>query len=132
MTTTSRARGHPVLAALTGLVAVNAYAGSVALAIGVVDFGATIIERLPFGSPVFAAIALTVIVAVPMTIACWFAARGYPRLPPAAIAAGTLLIGWVVVQIAFIQTVNWLHAVMVVAGLAVLATGLPGRKAMNR
>jgi uncharacterized membrane protein len=118
-----------VLAAFETAIALSALAGAVALATGLVDLGSEIDERLPFHSPVFAAFALAAIVAVPMTVAGWSAASGRPGSRRSAIAAGALLIGWILVQVGFIHAFSVLQPVMASAGAVVLAAGLFERRA---
>ena len=55
-------------AAVTGLIALSAYAGTVGLLGGGISFGDTIDARLPFDSLILAGLALLAIVAVPMTV----------------------------------------------------------------
>lgn len=117
-----------MLAVFTALIAFSAIAGAMAISSGIVDFGLAIDERLPFDSPRFAAIALLAVVALPMTIVEWCAMTGHPRSRQAAIAAGALLIGWIVVQVGVIHTFSWLQPVMAAAGAVVLAAGLFGRR----
>ena len=63
-------------AAVTGLIALSAYAGAVGLLGGGISFGDTIDARLPFGSLLLAGLALLAIVALPMTVAAVAAAKG--------------------------------------------------------
>ncbi len=128
MTTTSKRSLRPAVAVLAGLIAVQAYGGAIGLVAGFVDFGPQITARLPFGSPLLAAIALAVIVAVPMTIAAWQLAAGHPRAWLTATAAGGLLVGWIAMQVVVIQSFSWLQPVMVFAGVLVLAFGLTHRQ----
>jgi hypothetical protein len=120
------------LAVFTGLIALSALAGALAISSGIIDFGPAIDERLPFDSPQFAAFALLVVVALPMTVAEWYAMTGHPHSRQAAIAAGALLIGWIGVEVGVIHTFSWLQPVMAAAGAAVLAAGLFGRRASGR
>jgi hypothetical protein len=41
-----------------------------------------------------------------------------------AMIAGSLLVGWIVVQLAVIRTFSWLQPVMAAAGVVVLLSGL--------
>ncbi|AIJ23143.1 hypothetical protein [Amycolatopsis methanolica] len=118
------ARRRPWLASLTALIAVTAWAGAVGLVIGAVDLDATVTARLPFHSTVFAGISLGVLIAVPMTVVTWFAARRDPRTSPAAVVAGTVLIGWIAVEVGIVRTFNVLQPVCVLAGLVLLVAGL--------
>jgi len=109
---------------LAGLVAVQACAGAVGIATGAVDFGPRVTAMLPFGSSLLAAVALVIVVAGPMTVATWCAITGHPRTGPAMAVAGTLLIGWIVVQVAVIQAFSWLQPAMGAAGVVVLVFGM--------
>ena len=68
-------------AAVTGLIALSAYAGAVGLLGGGISFGETIDARLPFDSLILAGLALLAIVAVPMTVAAVAAAKDTPLRP---------------------------------------------------
>ncbi|MBF6137387.1 hypothetical protein IU501_30905 [Nocardia otitidiscaviarum] len=115
------------LVLLSGFVAIWAVAGAVGLAGGGIDLGQTIVRRFPFESPVFAALALALVVAVPMAVTSWSAAHGERRAPTVAIASGGLLIGWIVVQIAVIRTFSILQPVCVLFGIAIVILGLTWR-----
>jgi hypothetical protein len=52
-------------------------------------------------------------------------ATGAAHAPGAAIVAGTLLVGWIIVELAFIRTLRWLQPAMAAAG--VLVSGLRPR-----
>jgi hypothetical protein len=125
---TSRTLGggvrRPLLATSAALIAVSAYGGAAALLAGVIDLGAVIEARLPFGSTVFAGIALALVVAVPMTVAAHRAATGAAHAAGAAMTAGVLLVGWILVELAVIRTFSWLQPVLAAAGVAVLLGGL--------
>ena len=114
MTTT---RG-PAVACL--VMAVLAWAGAVGLAVGGIDLGADVEDRLPGHSPVLAAVALGVVVAVPMT---WAGLRGTGpgREPGDRVAlAAVLLVGWICVQLVLIRTFHPLQVVCIAYGLALL------------
>lgn len=123
---TARA-GHPAIAALSGVVALSAWAGGALLLAGLIDFGDEVTGRLPFHSATVAAAALLIVVAVPMTLTAWLSARSGARWRVVGAVAGTMLIGWIVVQLAFIQTFTWLQPVMAAAGAAVLAAAVLSR-----
>ena len=117
----------PRLALLAGFVAVNALAGSVLMTTGSLDFGDPVSGRLPFHSTVFAAVALAVVVGLPMAVTAALAATGHPRTAEAAMVAGALLVGWIGVQGVVIRTFSMLQPVMVVAGAAVFIAGVTVR-----
>ena len=89
--------------AVTGLIALSAYAGVVGLLGGGISFGETIDARLPFGSLILAGLALLAFVAVPMTIAAVAAAKDTQRSADLVFAAGQLLVVWIGVELAFIK-----------------------------
>jgi hypothetical protein len=113
------------LAPFTGLIAVSAFAGAVGLITGVIDFGDVINARLPFDSPVFGGVALAMVVGTPMTVVTYLAAKRDPRTSVAAVVAGSALVGWIVVEIGFVQSYSWLQPICAFAGLAVALAGLP-------
>ena len=118
------ARRRPILASLTGIIAILGYAGAVGLMTGAIDFGDEITARLPFGSPVFAGIALAIVVGVPMTVVTWLGSRADARTSIAAVIAGILLVGWIVVEIGFVRSYSWLQPVCAFAGVAVALAGM--------
>ncbi|WP_236794261.1 hypothetical protein [Amycolatopsis sp. GM8] len=117
-------RRRPWLAAFTGLIAILAFAGAAGLMTGTLGLGDDIIARLPFGSAVFGGIALALVVGVPMAVVCYLGSRPGTRTSGAAVVAGSLLIGWIAVEIAFVQTYSWLQPVFAFAGVAVAYAGL--------
>ncbi|QLY28587.1 hypothetical protein H0264_24995 [Nocardia huaxiensis] len=121
-----------VLVLTSGFVAAWAYAGALGLAGGGIDLGSAATQRLPFDSPVFAGVALLLVVAVPMTAAAVAVARGERRAPELAMAAGTLLIGWIIAQLLIIHVFSWLQPVSVVFGAAVPALGMALRSRAAR
>lgn len=118
------ARRRPVLASFTGLVAILAYAGAAGLMTGSIDFGDEITARLPFGGPVFGGIALVVVVGLPMTVVTYLGSRRDARTSVAAVIAGSLLVGWIAVEIGFVRSYSWLQPVFAFAGLAVALAGM--------
>jgi hypothetical protein len=127
--TASHARPHRGIAALAGFMAVAAYAGVVGLMTGVLDMGTLINGRLPFSSPVLGSLALLLIVALPMTAAAVAAWRGLPWADAAVVLAGLALVGWIVVEVAFIRTFSWMQPVCAVYGA--LLAGLGWRSARS-
>jgi hypothetical protein len=106
--------------AVTGLIALSAYAGVVGLLGGGISFGETIDARLPFGSLILAGLALLAFVAVPMTIAAVAAAKDTHRSADLVFAAGLLLVVWIGVELAFIKAYSWFHPTYLAAAVAVL------------
>jgi hypothetical protein len=117
------------LAWFAGLVAASAYGGALGLLVGFVNLGSKVTARLPFGSPVLGGLALALVVAVPSTVLTWLAWHGDPRTDAAAVASGVLIIGWIVVQLAFIREFSFFHPTYVVVGAAMVWVG---RRALRR
>lgn len=113
--------------ALAGLMAVGALAGAVGILGGGLDLGQRVTDRLPWGSTAVAGTALLACVALPMTAAAALVRRRSPRASSALVVAGTLLAGWIVAQLAIIQTFSWLQPVCFGYGLVVARLGALSR-----
>jgi hypothetical protein len=124
-TVTSGAAVHrrKTLALTAGATAVAAWAGAAGLATGTLSLGAKLTARLPFESPVLGGSALAAIVALPFTVLAVLAWRTDRRTGFGAAAAGTLLIGWIVVELAFIRAVSFLQPVCVLVGVLFVLVG---------
>ena len=109
-------------------VAVAAGAGAIALLTGATDFGTELNARLPFASPTFAGFALLVVVALPMGLVAVFTSRHDRRAPIAAIVAGALLVGWIVIQLFILRSFSWLQPICAALGATVLMLGIAERK----
>ena len=114
---------HRLLAAFAGLNALSAWFGVVGLVGGGLSFGEELNQRLPFDSLVLAGLALAAIVAIPSTVLAVLAWRGDPRTAAAATALGALLIGWIVVQLLFLQSFSFFQPLYTAIGLAFLVAG---------
>jgi len=120
MVTTVRHRGLAVAAACVALPAVG---GAVSLANGTIDPGTAIVDRFPWQSVELAGLALFAWVAVPFSALAVLAWRGSPRTPQATVAAGLLLVAWIVVQLAIIRTLSFFHPTYLLIGLAFIGAG---------
>jgi hypothetical protein len=109
---------RPKLACFAAFVATSAFGGAAGLVTGALDFGARVNQRLPFGSPVFAALALSATVGIPSTALAIRAGRGDDRTATAARVAGWLLIAWIAIEVAFIREFSFLQVVYGTAGIA--------------
>jgi hypothetical protein len=114
---------YRALGLLEAGMAVAAVAGTIGLAGGGIDFGPTINDRLPFHSYPVAAAALATVVALPTGVAAVAALRRRPRSADMAVAAGALLIGWILAEVAFIRTYSWMQPTCVGWGAAVMLLG---------
>ncbi|TQM78938.1 hypothetical protein FHX81_1227 [Saccharothrix saharensis] len=116
---------------VAGFVALNAMAGSFGLLGGGIDMGPTITGLFPWHSAAVAGISLLAVVGVPMATAVLLALRRDQRWSVASMAAGLVLVGWIVVQVAVIRTFSWMQPASVIAGLVVYAAGRRGRNASD-
>jgi hypothetical protein len=116
------------LAASEAVIALGAIGGSVALIGGAASLGSTINARLPFKSPVLAGIALFFVVAIPMTAAAISSFRGAASQNRLAMYAGAILMGWIVIELAFIRSFSWLQPAFFLAGAAVSIAGYRRRQ----
>ena len=109
---------HPrrLLAVGEAVLAAGAVAGSIGLVTGSLDMGRSITSRFPFGSAVVAGTALLAVVGVPMTVAS----------VDAALVAGLLLMGWIVVEVVVIRTFSWLQPACFTAGAVIAIAGNRG------
>ena len=113
----------------TLLVALSAYGGSVGFWTGTLDMGHKLNQRLPLHSPVLAGLALTLIVGVPSTVVAVWLGRRDPRTAAALTVAGALLVGWIVVELAFIREFAFLQVFYVGVGITYVVLGRAGRTA---
>jgi hypothetical protein len=116
-------RRYPGIAAVAALNAVAAAGGAWGLASGVLDLGARLEARLPWGSTSFAAVALVVAVALPNAVLAGLAIGGDRRTGAAAVTTGVVLILWIVVELAFIRELSFLHPFYVAVGLLLVWRG---------
>jgi hypothetical protein len=114
---------RPGLAVFAAINAFAAWAGAVGLVSGAIGLGARLDDRLPFGSPVLGGVALAVVVALPLSVLAWRAWCGDPRSGRTAITAGALLVGWIVVQVAFLRELSWFHPTYVLIGVLFVLAG---------
>ncbi len=121
--TRRRRTGTAVFAAL---IALSAWGGALGLLTGFLSLTPEIDARLPFGSPAFGGLALAFVVALPTTVLAWFAWHGDPRTDLAALVSGTLVIGWIVVELAFIRELSFFHPTYVLIGAALIWIGRAG------
>ncbi|MGA8245626.1 MAG: hypothetical protein WB797_01860, partial [Nocardioides sp.] len=75
------------------------------------------------GSPAVGAVALLLVVAVPNAVLTVLAWRGDRRTGSAAVATGLVLVGWIVVELAFIRELSFFHPLYAAIGLAMVWLG---------
>lgn len=114
---------HRVLAVAAMVVAISAYGGTIGLATGGLSLGETLNDRLPWHSPVLGGLALGVIVGVPFTVLAIWAWRGDPRTGTGSLVIGVVLVGWLLVELAFIRELSFFHPLYGVVGIAFAIAG---------
>lgn len=114
---------HRWLAVAAASVALPAIGGAVSLANGTIDMGEAIVERFPWQSVELAGLALFACVALPLGALAVLAWRGSPRAPQATVAAGLLLVTWIVLQVLVIRTLSFFHPTYLVVGLSFVWVG---------
>ena len=112
------------LVMLSGCTAILAVGGAIGLATGGMPLDQPAMSRMPWHSTAVAAVALLLVVAVPMTVSAALAHRDHPMWGRSAVLAGALLVGWIAVEIAIIRELSWLQAIFAVIGVVVLWLGL--------
>ncbi|MFI5040302.1 MAG: hypothetical protein ACHQNA_00390 [Acidimicrobiales bacterium] len=117
------------LAVGAAAVALSAYAGALGLATGALALEDGLAHRLPFHSPVFGGLALVAVVAVPFTVLAAAAWRQSPRTSERSFGAGFLLAGWILVELAFIQSISFFHPLYLAVGAWFM---FAGRDALDR
>jgi hypothetical protein len=123
-------RRRLLIAAVGVTNAAGAGLGAVGLATGWLELGPTLTARLPWGSAVAGAVALAVVVALPNALLAIIALRRDSGYGTTSIASGVLLVGWIVVQLAFIREVSLFHPLY--AGIGVLQVLLGARAFQER
>jgi hypothetical protein len=124
-----RPRTERVLLWLEVLLALGALGGAVGLVTGGVDLGPAT-ANLPFGSTVFAGLALGVVNFLLPTVVVLAALRRAPWAAYGHHLVGAALVGWIVVQVAFLGwPPHWLQITYFLYGLVILslATRVPLR-----
>ncbi len=121
--TTRRRHRHLGLAAFAGAISASAWFGVAGLTTGLLDLGPEVTPRLPFASPVLGGLALAVVVAVPTLALAVLAAIGHPATGRAAVAAGVLQVGWIVVELAFIRELSFFHPLYLGVGALLIVWG---------
>jgi hypothetical protein len=120
--TRTLARLRTTLIVLEVLLAVGAFGGAIALLSGVIDLGESTAD-LPFSSPVLAGLALGLINGVLPAVVAFGAWRREAWSELGHVVVGAALIGWIVVQVAFIGFGSALQATYLLYGVVVLALG---------
>jgi hypothetical protein len=120
-----------VLAVLAALNAIGALAGAWGLFTGVLDLGATVTGRLPGDSPEVAGIALALLVGVPNLVLLVVCLRRRPELGTVGVLVGAGMVGWILLQLAFIRDLTFFHPLYVGIGAVMIWAGLAASSAAD-
>lgn len=133
MTTRSAVRVSSVPARVTliileVLLGGSAVYGTVGLLTGTLGMPDDWLTGTPFTGWFVPALALLVVVALPMLGAAALEAMAHPWAAPASVVAGVLQVGWIAVQLLMMQRYFVLQpVVLILAALILLVTGLRRR-----
>jgi hypothetical protein len=117
-----------VLLWLEGLLALGAFGGAAGLATGAIDMGAATAD-LPFGSAALAGWALAAVNGALPTAVLVSALGRRPWAPLGHLLVGSALIGWIVVQVAFLGwPPHWLQVLYLGYGWAIVGLAVRLRR----
>jgi hypothetical protein len=112
-----------VLILLAVLNSIGALAGAWGLATGLLDLGQTLNDRLPWGSPVLAGVALGFLVALPNGCLAAVALRRGRHTGLVGIAVGAAMVVWILVELAFIRELSFFHPLYVAVAVVMVWAG---------
>jgi hypothetical protein len=119
------------LAAVLGIVALNAFGGGVYGMSGAEGVPASWLDRSPFDTYFVPSLLLFVAVGGSAALSAVLVFRRAPMGPAYALAAGAILLVWIVVQVAIIGWVSWLQPTMALAAIAILLLSSTLRRAVR-
>jgi len=114
---------RPALASGAALVAASAFAGAVGLGPGADPYTRHLKNRLPFQSPLFGAVALTTVVAIPYALLVRLAWTGDNRTDVASLTSGAMLMAWIAVGRATVREPSFVNPLFVSIGAAFVVAG---------
>jgi hypothetical protein len=112
-----------LVAAIAALNVLGSGAGAVGMATGWLALSETAHARLPWGSTVLAGVALALAVAFPNAVLFLLAVGRDSRWGAASIGVGIVLVCWIVVELAFIRELSFLHPLYAGVGLLLVWLG---------
>jgi len=124
MSATTGRTWHPAIAIVALLNAVGAAFGAIGLAGGWLYLGDELTARLPWGSAVVGGTALAVVVALPNAALAAAALRRRAGAGPLSVFAGCLMVGWILVELAFIRELSYFHPLYTAVGLLQIWLGV--------
>jgi hypothetical protein len=105
-------------------VAAGAIYGSIMLITDAWQLDRSMLDHLPVDTWILPGVALAVLIAVPYVVSTILVVIGHSTARGVALLAGTVLAGWIVVQIALIQQYFFLQPVMGLCGLLTIGLAL--------
>lgn len=117
----------------SGFLAMSAWFGVAGLTTGYLSLTPGVVARLPLHSPVLAALGLLFIVAGPSTTLTVMARHRDTETPHAAVIVGSMLVGWIVLELLLLDERSLLQLGFGVSGALLALTGWRlGRRRMTR
>lgn len=117
--------------ALDAFLGLNAVAGGLVLVAdpsgGAMGLPLALLEHSPFSTFLVPGLVLAGVVGGLPTWAAILVLRRAPRARTLTLASGVVLLGWLLIQIAMIRSLSWLHPAMAAVGLAQAAVALRWR-----
>lgn len=115
-----------LLVGLEAFLSVSAFGGAAGMITGSMSLG-EYADRLPFASPVLGGIALALVNGLFPAVVVAMTLRRHPWASLGHLAVGSSLMGWIVVQVAFIGLNSFIQPVMFGLGTVILCTALVQR-----
>jgi hypothetical protein len=116
-------RWRLAIVVVAALNAVAALGGSVGLVSGWLTLG-DLTEKLPFGSAVLGGVALALLVCLPQAALTILAVRRSSATAAASVVVGSILVGWILLEVVFLQVFAGLQVVYLIIGLVQVGLGL--------
>jgi hypothetical protein len=116
-------RWRLAIGVVAALNAVAALGGSVGLISGWLTLG-DLTERLPFGSTLVAGTALALLVCAPNAVLTRLALRRSGATAAASVVVGSMLVGWILLEVAVLHVFAGLQVAYLLVGLVQVGLGL--------
>lgn len=121
----SQTRRRRALAAIELIVGAMAVPCGVLLIVNGLGMSTDVLADSPFASFLIPGLVLSGVVGVSQLVAAWLVWRGDRRGGVASFAAGSILLGWILVESLLIHDGRALQAAILLAALAIIALALP-------
>jgi hypothetical protein len=118
----SAARWRGAVGVVAALNAVGSLGGAVGLMTGWLTLG-DLTDELPFGSTLLGGTALAVLVFLPQSVLTVLAFRRSSATAAASVVVGSMLVGWILLEVVFLQVFEGLQVVYLLIGLVQVGLG---------